>query len=108
MWVCKKVCLAILVMGACQAASSVVAGERGARLWVPERSFASEAAPAGKKRNFHKGISLEEAVGRLRERTGGRILSAEELDSEYRIRLLTPEGVVRRLRIDPDTGRILR
>lgn len=75
---------------------------------APEKQFAGEAAPARKTREFRGGISLEEAVNRVRESTRGRILSAEERNSEYRVRLLTPDGVVRRLRIDPDTGRILR
>ncbi|WP_456372922.1 PepSY domain-containing protein [Thiolapillus sp.] len=66
------------------------------------------AARSFAPREFRHGISLEEAVSRIRKRTGGRVLSAQERDSEYRVRLLTPDGVVRRLRIDPDTGDILR
>ncbi|WP_457667773.1 PepSY domain-containing protein [Thiolapillus sp.] len=55
-----------------------------------------------------EGISLDDAVNRIRRQTDGRILSAEEIDSEYRIRVLTGNGKVRRLRVDPATGEIIR
>lgn len=53
-------------------------------------------------------LSLDDVVNRVREQTGGRILSADEMDSEYRIRVLTGNGKVRRFRVDPATGDILR
>ncbi|WP_456403894.1 PepSY domain-containing protein [Thiolapillus sp.] len=52
-------------------------------------------------------MSLDEVVNQIRRETDGRILSAEESDSEYRIRVLTGEGKVRRLLVDPATGNII-
>lgn len=50
-------------------------------------------------------ISLDQAAAIARSRTGGRVLSAEtrEVDGRlmYRIKILTPEGRVRSLYIDP-------
>ncbi|HEC07541.1 MAG TPA: hypothetical protein ENJ12_11850 [Thiolapillus brandeum] len=53
-------------------------------------------------------ISLDDAVNRVRGQFDGRILSAEEIGAEYRIRVLTGNGKVRRLRVDPATGEIIR
>lgn len=48
------------------------------------------------------GLSRDEAVSRARSRQQGRVLSAEEgNDGSYRVRILTDEGRVRRLRVDP-------
>lgn len=52
--------------------------------------------------------SLDDAVSRVRQQTRGRVLSAEERDSEYKIRIITRGGKVKRLRVDPETGEILR
>ncbi|WP_457670713.1 PepSY domain-containing protein [Thiolapillus sp.] len=59
---------------------------------------------------IHRGgnLSLDEVVNRVRMRMNGRILSAEDIGAEYRIRVLTGKGKVRRLRIDPATGEIIR
>jgi hypothetical protein len=51
--------------------------------------------------------SLEDAVSEARERYDGRILSADTVyDDEgrafYRLRILTPDGRVRRIRMRPD------
>lgn len=53
-------------------------------------------------------MSLEQAVSEARERYNGRVLSAETerrggRDS-YRIRILTDDGKVKRLRVDPESG----
>ncbi|WP_456379563.1 PepSY domain-containing protein [Thiolapillus sp.] len=53
-------------------------------------------------------LTLDDVVDRVRMQTDGRILSAEESAAEYRIRVLTGDGKVRRLRIDPATGKIIR
>jgi len=49
-------------------------------------------------------ISLDQAVEQARERTGGRVISAETREKEGRrvhnIRILTEDGKVRRLQID--------
>ncbi|HEB95476.1 MAG TPA: ribosome biogenesis GTPase RsgA [Sedimenticola thiotaurini] len=55
--------------------------------------------------------SLDSAVSGVRQRSGGRVLSAETRQEEGRpvhyIRLLTPDGRVRRVRIDARSGRRL-
>lgn len=50
-------------------------------------------------------MSLEQAASMAKSRTGGRVLSAEkrEVDGRlrYRIKILTPEGRIRSIYIDP-------
>jgi uncharacterized membrane protein YkoI len=54
---------------------------------------------------------LEEAVNQVRERVGGRVLSAETQEGDGRprhvIRILTPDGRVRRVQVDAASGRML-
>lgn len=64
-------------------------------------------------RSFDRnGISLDDAVSIIREQVDGRVLSAETIGegrrSEYRVRVLTDQGRVRRFRVDPETGRLIR
>lgn len=58
-----------------------------------------------------RNLSLDKAVSKTKKRYGGRVLSAEEAkkggNSEYRIRMLTDEGRVRRYRVDPRSGDVL-
>lgn len=60
----------------------------------------------GSRAEWDKG--LDRAVSRAREKTGGRVLSAEtrEIDGRptYFVRILTADGKVRRLRTDAATG----
>jgi len=53
-------------------------------------------------------VNLDSAVGRVRDRTGARILSADTVrrdnGSVHDIKILTPEGRVRRLQVDGRTG----
>jgi uncharacterized membrane protein YkoI len=82
----------------------VFAGDRGERKHNPKagrRHTMKMESSAGY-------LSLDEVVDRLRSQTEGRILSAEETDSGYRIRVLTGDGKVRRFRIDPDTGKTIK
>ena len=57
----------------------------------------------------NRGISLDEAVSRVRRQSDGRILSAETVRSDgrrvYRIKALSRDGRVSRVDIDADTGR---
>jgi len=50
------------------------------------------------------GVSLDEAVARVRAETGGRILSASPVSANghryYRIKVLTPDQRVRVIRVD--------
>ncbi len=56
------------------------------------------------------GISLDEAVARVRRETGGRVLSAEARDrrgdTTYRIKVLLPNGAVRVVNVDARSGRM--
>jgi uncharacterized membrane protein YkoI len=52
------------------------------------------------------GISLDEAVTRVRRETGGRVLSAEGRDGRYRIKVLLPNGAVRVVNVDARSGRM--
>ncbi len=57
------------------------------------------------------GISLQQAVRKVRRRTGGRVLSAgvSKVDGNpvYRIKVLMPGGRVRVVLVDARTGEIL-
>ncbi|MEE9358690.1 PepSY domain-containing protein [Candidatus Vondammii sp. HM_W22] len=54
---------------------------------------------------------LDSSVSRLRERTGGRVLSAETTNRDdtpvHDIRIITERGKVQRYRVDARTGRLL-
>lgn len=56
--------------------------------------------------------SLDEAVSEARDRYNGRVLSAETDRrggrESYNIRILTDEGRVKRLQVDPESGRVER
>ncbi len=56
--------------------------------------------------------SLEQAVNEARERYPGRVLSAETQRNagreSHRIRILTDDGRVKRLRMDAESGRFER
>jgi uncharacterized membrane protein YkoI len=58
------------------------------------------------------GVSLDEAVSRVRRQTDGKILSAETIVVEgrnvHRIKVLTGKGRVRRLQVDAQSGRRVR
>lgn len=53
--------------------------------------------------------SLDQAVSQARERYHGRVLSAETERrggrETHNVRILTPDGRVKNLRMDPDSGR---
>lgn len=61
---------------------------------------------------WERRTSLDEAVSEARDRYPGRVLSAETRRDNgresYNIRILTDDGQVRRLRVDPESGRIER
>jgi uncharacterized membrane protein YkoI len=71
--------------------------------------LAAALTAAGPAAAAERRTSLEQAVSEARERYNGRVLSA---DTErrggretHRIRILTDDGRVKRLRVDPETGR---
>ncbi len=64
--------------------------------------------PPGGGRALHpirERMTLDDAVSHVRRQVEGRVLSAEERNGEYRVRILTPQGRVKRFRLDPRTGR---
>jgi len=67
----------------------------------------STSAIAGDRRK-----SLDEAVSEARDRFRGRVLSAETDRrggrESYNIRILTDDGKVKRLQVDPESGRFER
>lgn len=54
------------------------------------------------------GVDLDSTVERIRKETGGRVLHAETINNqgnrEYRVRILTDQGKVRRYRVDAGSG----
>ena len=70
------------------------------------------AGPDGHRGQSHRGISLDRAASRAREDYRGRIISAETEQENgrgsHKIRILTEDGRVRRLQVDPRTGEYLR
>jgi uncharacterized membrane protein YkoI len=68
-----------------------------------ERSSRNESAR-------RDGISLDEAVARVRRDTGGRVLSAEARENRgrtsYRIKVLLRDGSVRVVNVDAQSGEI--
>ncbi len=72
---------------------------------------------ADERRNSyrHEGrpnVSLDHAVKKARNRYNGRVISAETVDVEndkmHNIRILTDDGRVKRLRVDPSTGEYVK
>ncbi|HSD96574.1 MAG TPA: PepSY domain-containing protein [Sulfuricaulis sp.] len=79
----------------------------------------ASAAPVEARRDEHSsrreaaqrnGISLDEAVARVRRDTGGRVLSAEAREyrgrTSYRIKVLLRDGSVRVVNVDAQSGEI--
>ena len=68
-----------------------------------ERSSRSQATR-------REGLSLDEAVARVRRDTGGRVLSAEARENRgrtsYRIKVLLRDGSVRVVNVDAQSGEI--
>ncbi|MEJ2403964.1 MAG: PepSY domain-containing protein [Candidatus Thiodiazotropha sp.] len=54
----------------------------------------------------HAGMSLDQAVQQAKQKTGGRVISAETRNKDghsvYNIRILTRDGKVRRMQIRAD------
>jgi uncharacterized membrane protein YkoI len=57
-------------------------------------------------RTAEQGISMREAVDKVKQQTGGRILDARTSNGHYRIKVLTPAGDVRVYRVDARSGAI--
>lgn len=94
--------LGLTLLGAPTA--TAVTAPVGMTVMAPTSSTAVDMA------TFDEAISLEEAVRRVRERTGGRVLRAETRRDNarvvHRVRVLSPDGRVRTWTVDAETGRI--
>ncbi len=53
-----------------------------------------------------RAVSMRDAINRVRQQTGGRVLDAQDGGDHYRVKVLTPQGVVRVFRVDANTGAI--
>lgn len=70
-----------------------------------EPDFRGVGSPLMDERvNTHSGMSLDQAVQRVRRETGGRVLAADTIDqaagSVHRIKVLLPSGRVRVVIVD--------
>lgn len=53
-----------------------------------------------------RAISMRDAINRVRQQTGGRVLDAQDAGDHYLVKVLTPQGVVRVFQVDASTGAI--
>jgi uncharacterized membrane protein YkoI len=82
----------------------------GLLLWVSMAPVEARHDEGSARREAARqnGLSLDEAVARVRRDTGGRVLSAESRDDRgrttYRIKVLLPNGTVRVVNVDAQSG----
>ena len=76
------------------------------------RGFVSERPAERAARGGRPPVSLDNAVQNIRDRKRGRVLSADSVRRKgrdvHRIKILTDEGRVRNLYMDPETGKLIR
>ncbi len=53
-----------------------------------------------------RAVSMRDAIDRVRQQTGGRVLDAQDGGDHYLVKVLTPQGVVRVFRVDASTGAV--
>ena len=88
-----------------------VAGASQAMLVVLMLALVAPASPAAAQQSLVAGgLSQDEAVALVRERTDGKVVrvdrTLEGSDVVYRVRVLTPDGRLREYRVDAATGRM--
>jgi uncharacterized membrane protein YkoI len=85
----------------------LVAGLLAWAATAPAQARRDERAPRGEAAQ-RAGVSLDEAVAQVRRDTGGRVLAAEARGergrSVYRIKVLLPNGSVRVINVDAQSG----
>ena len=70
-----------------------------------ERDAPDQLVPnAQSQEREQRRISLEQAITAVQRATGGRVLDAKDLGSQYRIKVLTRDGEVRTVRVDARSG----
>ncbi len=77
---------------------------------LPE-AVAGYAIPTGYRvdsfvRVADRPVSMRDAINRVRQQSGGRVLDAQDQGTHYRIKVLTPDGEVRIYRVDAQTGAV--
>ena len=94
----KYLILMVLALTAAQAQASSVATDSSRSNWL--------MAASGK----HVDLSLNDATELVQKRTGGRVLAAQEVREQgramYRIKVITPQGEVRIVFVDAQTGSV--
>lgn len=73
---------------------------------VPALATQNHAQPKAAKKHPHPHLTLEQAVARVQNQTGGKVLKADSRNTgravEYRIKVLTPDGHVRVITLRSD------
>ncbi len=71
--------------------------------WAPK---GARAAPADRALVWAQAgrLSLDQAVSRVQQATGGRVLDARDEGSVHRVKVLTPRGEVRVVIVDARSG----
>lgn len=94
----KYLILMVLALTAAQAQAGSAATESSRSNWL--------LAESGK----HASLSLNDATELVQKRTGGRVLAAQEVREQgramYRIKVITPQGEVRIVFVDAQTGSV--
>ena len=94
----KYLIIMVLALMAAQVQASSAATESSGSSWL--------VADSGK----HASLSLNDATELVQKRTGGRVLAAQEVREQgrpmYRIKIITPQGEVRIVFVDAQTGSV--
>ena len=94
----KYLIIMVLALTAAQAQASSVVTDSSRSNWL--------LAESGK----HASLSLNDATELVQKRTGGRVLAAQEVREQeramYRIKIITPQGEVRIVFVDAQTGSV--
>jgi uncharacterized membrane protein YkoI len=88
--------LATLLLIAASGCSEALAGY-ASHAGYPATGFVRVAA---------RPVSMRDAINKVRQQTGGRVLDAQDLGSQYRIKVLTPKGDIRIFHVDAQTGAV--
>ncbi|MFN0313538.1 MAG: PepSY domain-containing protein [Burkholderiales bacterium] len=88
-----------LLLAALTALPAPALADRGRDRWrdITPHSYAPSTAAQGR-------IGMDEAIAKVQRLTGGRVLDAREKDGGYRLKVLTRNGEVRVIFVDPATG----
>jgi len=94
----KYFLLMLMALTAAQAQASSVAAESSRGFWL--------LAASDKRAS----LSLNDATELVQKRTGGRVLAAQEVREQgramYRVKIITPQGEVRIVLVDAQTGSV--